>query len=275
MHILPKPKSWSELTRQLRRGERDPLVGRVRPIIAFRGLSERKYRLETGIQRLYKRQMKNRRISGHPSVFDPLWIERRLIDTFKMYAIEHLPTEISDWDVLQLAQHYRLPTRLLDWSSSPFVALFFATENTDKWNKDGIIWCVNRIKTNKLLPVKYKTLFQKHKTTILTIDLLKTEFPSGIDEFDAQTTKPLFWFEPPSISARIVNQYAFFSIMPGVKTSQTDFLESQPKLVWGVLVPKELKPEIHDRLAVMNISHRIIYPGLEGISKWLGSYYGP
>jgi hypothetical protein len=63
--------------------------------------------------------------------------------------------------------------------------------------------------------------------------------------------------------------------MPGVETSQNDFLKAHPNLIWGILVPKELKPEIHDRLAVMNISHRIIYPGFEGIAKWLESYYVP
>ena len=84
----------------------------------------------------------------------------------------------------------------------------------------------------------------------------------------------MVWFEPASISQRIVNQYAIFSVMPGVESSQEDYLEKCSGLVaWRIPIPKHLKREISQRLEVMNLSHRTIYPGLDGIALWLNSYY--
>ena len=265
--IMRKPKNWNDLNSMLWKKSIDVNTKQYKPYIAFRGLSSYEYKLETSIQRKKYRRGFSPLI---PQGID--WLERRMIETFRKYAQEHLSPNASDWEVLLLAQHYRLPTRLLDWTLSPFVALFFATENLNKWDKDGIIWCVSRLETTKLLPVAFQTILTDNKLTLFNLEILQNHF-QGLKEFDDVNESTLIWFEPPSTNPRIINQYALFSVMNGVKNSQTKYFEMHPDLIWGVPIPKELKPEIHDRLQVINITQRTIYPGLEGISLWLNSFY--
>jgi hypothetical protein len=201
------------------------------------------------------------------------WRERRIIDIFKMYARRDLSFGTSDWDVLLLGQHYRLPTRLLDWTSSPYVALYFATEDPTKDEKDGIVYCVQRVETNKALPEVFAEMLRAQGTNLFSLETLKGKFQS-VEEFDTSPTNALLWLEPPSVSDRIVNQYAFFSIIPGVDTRHCDWLERHSEWHWAVTVPACLKCEVRQRLQVMNITERTMYPGLEGIAKWLKSYHG-
>src|SRR5689334_1540805 len=76
--------------------------------------------------------------------------ERDSLRWFKSRArVRHneMPKVDSFFEWLSLAQHYRLPTRLLDWSESILVALFFAVrENLDS---DAALWCLNAALMNK------------------------------------------------------------------------------------------------------------------------------
>ncbi|MGO9246664.1 MAG: FRG domain-containing protein [Verrucomicrobiia bacterium] len=59
----------------------------------------------------------------------------------------------SEWEWLFLMQHYRVPTRLLDWTESPLVALYFAVVDSPK--QDGAVWCLLPTELNKLANVSF------------------------------------------------------------------------------------------------------------------------
>ena len=62
--------------------------------------------------------------------------ERALFAIFKRRAVQFLPTAgMSDWDLLAVAQHYGLPTRLLDWTKNPLVAAYFAVTSEPSGEK--------------------------------------------------------------------------------------------------------------------------------------------
>ena len=101
-------------------------LGRYRSRFAFRGLGDADYRLRTTLIRL-----------GGDSAF----LERHLLRNFRKYAHRDVVDTDSVWNWLAVAQHHRLPTRLLDWTYSPLVALHHATSELDIYQRDGVVWC--------------------------------------------------------------------------------------------------------------------------------------
>jgi hypothetical protein len=85
---------------------------------------------------------------------------------------------------------------------------------------------------------------------------------------------PLF-FEPPSLDDRIVNQAAVFSAMSSATASLHEWLGEHPELYRKVVIPAELKWRIRDHLDQANMTERVLFPGLDGLCRWLGRYYGP
>jgi hypothetical protein len=99
----------------------------------------------------------------------------------------------------------------------------------------------------------------------------------GLREFDllAEDDEFVVFFEPPSLDERIVNQYALFSLMSGPDGSLDAWVERHGELVRRLVIPAELKPEIRDKLDQANITERVLFPGLDGLSEWLRRYYLP
>lgn len=77
--------------------------------------------------------------------------ESTLIKRFKQSAamlIQNTPSQSFDW--LFLMQHYGVPTRLLDWSESPLVALYFSVEDeSDHVGVDAALWSLRPSELNK------------------------------------------------------------------------------------------------------------------------------
>ena len=79
--------------------------------------------------------------------------------------------------------------------------------------------------------------------------------------------------EPPSIDPRIINQYSYFSIIPKDIDDIEDFLDKKTNNTVKYIISKDVRWQIRDMLDHMNISERIVYPGLDGLSQWLKRHY--
>ena len=202
-------------------------------------------------------------------------LERHLLRNFRKYAYQDVSAQDSIWQLLSIAAHHGLPARLLDWTYSPFVSLHFATEDLSQYHCDGAVWCVNYVKTKELLPERLRDMLNEDGGNVFTAELLKRA-ASTLVEFEnfAADAFPVF-FEPPSMDDRIVNQHALFSIMSNPSVRLDEWLAEHPDLFRRVIIPAKLKWEVRDKLDQANITERVLFPGLDGLSQWLTRQYSP
>ena len=253
-------QSWNELQEQLFEESWNPELGRFRSRYAFRGLSDAAFRLETSLIRL----------EGGFAV-----LERHLLRNFSKYAHRNVVEMDSVWHWLSVAQHYGLPTRLLDWTYSPFVAMHFATANIEKFDIDGVVWAVNYLKAHQLLPGLLKEQLDAEGANVFTVGMLSKSVCSLQELDDLASEDFVVFFEPPSMDDRIVNQFAFFSVMSESSAVLDVWLEKHPDLWRKIIIPAELKWEIRDKLDQANITERVLFPGLRGLSLYLKRQYSP
>ena len=268
---MDRARSWTELLEQLYEGSWNPELQRFRSPYAFRGLSSIDHDLSNSLVRLTS----TGHGSGRVAHADVARLEASLLRNFRKYAHEQGPGGVDAiWHWLAMAQHHGAPTRLVDWTYSPLVGLHFATEHPAEYGTDGVIWCVNFVEANKRLPKRLRALLEQEQSDTFTVEML-SEFPT-LQAFDSLAREPFVVFiEPPSLSARILAQFALFSLMPGPTAQIEEWLGQHPELCRRVTVPAELKWEVRDKLDQANINERTLFPGLDGLGRWAARYYMP
>ena len=260
---MDEPQTWAQLLDTLYEGSWYEPLQRFRSSLAFRDLSDTNFDLRTSLLRLAGSAELARQLEIH------------VLRSFRKYAHAEATGVDSVWNWLALAQHHGLPTRLLDWTWSPLVALHFATDNLNHYDRDGLIWCVDCDKARNLLPKRLQEIRSKEGSFVFSVEMLD-QASNTLDGFDAlDSSRCVLFLEPPSLDARIVNQYAAFSLMNDAGARLDEWLEQRPELYRKVTVPAKLKWEIRDKLDQANITERMLFPGLDGLSRWLARYYAP
>src|SRR6185503_18203105 len=87
-------------------------------------------------------------IARTPSSIGREW---QIYQHFRQNAAAYLPhATLSEWDWMLYMRHYHALTRLLDWTESPLVALYFAVENKALDGREGAVWCLDPERLNEL-----------------------------------------------------------------------------------------------------------------------------
>ena len=250
--------SWAEVQSALFDHSWNENIKRFRSSYVYRGSWSKGYDLSTSLTRLGSRYYE---------------LEPHILRNFRKYAHSNAAPGDSVWNWLAVAQHHGLPTRLLDWTYSPYVALHFATQNLDSYDEDGAIWCVDYVKANDFLPLKLQTAIKEEGSNVFTPEILQPVCSSLKELSLLQPEEFVVFLEPPSLDERIVHQYALFSLMSNAKANMSQWLEQHPELYFKVIIPAGLKWEIRDKLDQANITERVLFPGLQGLSQWLKRHY--
>ena len=253
------PRDWTQLQELLYFDAYNPEIDRIRSPYIYRGLSNFNYTLMTSLIRL----------KGQYAT-----LEFHLLRNFTKYAHQSDIVNNTEWDWLALAQHHGLPTRLLDWTYSPYVALHFATAELENYNSDGVIWALNYEALKNYLPKRLSNELKRVGSNSFTSTMLNNVY-LNLGELSDEPSEFVVAFESPSLDTRIVNQFAIFTFMSHAGSLLDDWLSDKPDLYFRIRIPARMKWEIRDKLDQVNINERVLFPGFDGLSKWLKRHYSP
>lgn len=189
--------------------------------------------------------------------------EFTLIKRFKQNALTFLtkrPT--TEWDWLFLMQHYGVPTRLLDWTESPLVAVYFAVSEEEYRDKDGVIWCLLPKSLNE--NANYQP---EHSLELPFFDVdeqLKLYLPDAIAKERNTKLKPLAAIAVRE-SPRMVAQLGAFTITHREQTPIDDVGDGSH--IWRLRIPKVAKKDLLDELALFSVNRLSLFPELTSVAE--------
>jgi len=230
----------------------------------YRGHSDAgKHRLVPSIGRQHKYGGKS--VDG----FDPKQ-ERNLLHRFRRRAYPYVGRILNEWEALFLARHHELPTRILDWTASPLVALYFAcSENLDKPAK---VWGIARILCERYDLDILKLATSKHRRDSPFILYGEPEqAKSGSETEDAVKILHPFYNSP-----RIIAQSGVFTFHSNPKLCLDSYegklfrrerLDIQCLIRWDIEAGK--KNRIIKELENVGINRRTVFPDLDGLARGL------
>ncbi len=170
--------------------------------------------------------------------------EKRMLNRFRRESAALLPMfpitrELGDWELMSIAQHWGMPTRLLDWTSNPLAGLWFAV-SADPPNQEthGVVW----------------VLEEPNEQT----------FDSGQNVFAMANT---CFFQPPHLDRRIIAQSGWFSVY---RHNRKRFLaledmERYRNKLKRFIVPRHTFHSFRKELRLLGVSHASMFPDLSGL----------
>lgn len=174
-------------------------------------------------------------------------VEQRLVAGFRRQSLPHLDRDLDDeWDVLAMAQHHGLATRLLDWTSNPLAALWFAVREPPLDGREGVVYAY----------------------AARSGDFVNSEDCPSPYEID----RTLF-FQPSHLTARIVAQQGWFSVHTWNRNrnrfARFDHLNRYRERLLRMVIPPELFATLRWELDRMAVNEATQFPDLDGLSRHL------
>lgn len=166
----------------------------------------------------------------------------------------------NEWEWMFLMQHHRAPTRLLDWSESPLVALYFAAEKSGRPG-DGAVWCLDPVALNKAANLRFE--FEWEIPAFEHDSVLESYLPSRIANSPSELL-PVAIVGPRN-TPRMAAQLGVFTINHQLHTP-LEAIGNQNQ-VWKWIIPAKAKPTIMQELTHLAFSELTLFPDLDKVAK--------
>lgn len=197
--------------------------------------------------------------------------EYRLATEFRLRAAGRA-TSLPPWEDaaswLCLMQHYGLPTRLLDWSTSPLIAAFWSVfdPRNEHAEEEGEIFCFHPAQFNRSLgyPADIFPLCMDHSTVAT---LCRGAFTAGTVNSGNQDICAAM---PQHRDLRMMIQQSMFTVHNTAVALED--LPNATKQIIRLSVDKDAKKKISEQLRACGINIAYLFPDLSNLSMWLESF---
>jgi hypothetical protein len=185
--------------------------------------------------------------------------ESRILRIFKRKAHQFLtkpPDADDDFQWMALMQHHGTPTRLIDFTWSPYVAAFFALERT---LADGVVWAMNPARVDSSLTIKRERMDPRVQ--------------GNFARYFLKGNRRIIWIgEPHTMNRRLIAQSGTFAV-PGVLDVPVEDILSdadQENILAKIVLTNAVREVGMRELYRMNITYATLFPDLDGLAKSLG-----
>jgi hypothetical protein len=252
----------------------------------FRGQQKFNWKLESSLERACEKSF-GCKIKKSNEIEEILL--REFQRRFHHYEI-HVPAPSDKIEWLAIMQHYGAPTRLLDWTYSKYIGLYFSIKSYNDENMNHALWAIDlRWLQNKSFEIikklkEFKNL-KKGKVSKINVENFFTGTPTYDEKnnvgqwlFKNKFENVIFSSTPFKLNERL-------AIQKGLSLSTADagqrfhnVLETIPGFKFGdyvhkLEIDKNKRIELIKELQLMNISADTLYPGLEGFASSLSVYH--
>ena len=242
---------------------------------------------------------------GKLSLFERERMEREVLGVFSNHLltyVHHLPR--NDWEALAIAQHHGLPTRFMDWTTNPLVALYFAARDTKTDDNDLPVNSAVYVLTSD--PVRFNDLARPLEETIKPVadtattlarsdiawaDLLQNVDPEkeaslGLEEL-LRKSQPMSTLEKektPAAPVAVVSPFEIAGnviydpphVSPRIRAQDGVLLACHRPLLpldekdyLEIVITHQAHDDIRRRLDQYGLFDKQLFPDLDGIAKWL------
>ena len=264
-----------------------PIIGNpVVMTIIFRGVSNEMYPLLPSVFREDITQWGTSEIKN--SKYIGWTTEIGILKSFQLEASGYIkdipPKSLCKW--AEYAQHYSVPTRFLDWTSNPLVALYFACKNNSK--KDAAVWLLHPANYRRFLASQTDNSQTEESKANLTVEETINKLLSGEQVIDypiiyipyyvdnrmsAQSSLFMVWGNKQEPLDQVIPKGSYMLYKKNENGVRVYGKEQEQQLLLKISIYGDQKQSLLRQLDIMGINEKTLFPGLDGIGRYIERKY--